>query len=74
MREWIQLMFRGYIVYKMVIITLWRIVSRVITLRVISRQNQGFLFFFSFFRVGIHALEILDTPLLPNYTMIDHGV
>ena len=64
MLEWIQLMFRGYIVYKMVIIKLWRIVSMVITLRVICPQNQGFYFFFIFFRVGIHALEILDTQLL----------
>ena len=73
MLEWIQLMFRGYIVYKLVIIKLWRIVSMVITLRVICPQNQGFLFF-SFFRVAIHALEILDTPLLLNYTMIGYGV
>ena len=64
MLEWIQLMFRGYIVYKMVIIKLLRIVSMVITLRVICPQNQGFIFFFIFFREGIHALEILDTQLL----------
>ena len=42
-------------------------------LRVICPQNQG-IFFFLIFRVGIHALEILDTPLLLNYTMIGHGV
>ena len=29
---------------------------------------------FYIFRVGIHALEILDTQLLLNYTMISHGV
>ena len=46
----------------------------VITLRVICPQNQGFLIFFHFFRVAIHALEILDTPLLLNYTMIGYGV
>ena len=45
----------------------------VIILRVICPQNQGFLFF-SFFRVGIHALEILDTSLLLGYTMIGHSV
>ena len=45
----------------------------VITLRVICPQDQGFLFFKTF-RVGIHALEILDTPLLLSYTMVNHGV
>ena len=44
----------------------------VITLRVICPQKQGFLFFH--FLVAIHALEILDTPLLLNYTIIGHGV
>ena len=44
----------------------------VITLRVICPQNHGF--FSPFFRVGIHALEILDALLLLNYTMIGHGV
>ena len=29
---------------------------------------------FIFFRMGIHALVILDTQLLLNLTMIDHGV
>ena len=46
MLEWIQLMFRGYIVYKMVIIKLRRIVSMMIILRVICPQNQGFFLFF----------------------------
>ena len=46
----------------------------VITSRVICPQNQGFFFFFFFLRVGIHALEILDTSLLLGYTMIGHGV
>ena len=45
----------------------------VITLRVICPQNQCF-FFLIFFREGIHALEILDTQLLLNQTMIGHGV
>ena len=30
--------------------------------------------FFHFLRVGLHALEILDTSLLLGYTMIGHGV
>ena len=30
--------------------------------------------FFHFLRVGIQALEILDTSLLLGYTMIGHGV
>ena len=46
----------------------------VITYKVICPQNQRFLFFFHFLRVGIHALEILDTSLLLGYTMIGHGV
>ena len=70
----IELIFRGYIVYKMVIIELWRIVSMVITLRVICPQNQGFFWFFQKFWLGIHALEILDTALLLGYTMIAHSV
>ena len=44
-----------------------------IILRVICPQNQGFLIFFNF-RVGLHALEILDTPLILGYTMIAHSV
>ena len=32
------------------------------------------IFFLIFFRVGIHALEILDTQLLLILTMIGHGV
>ena len=32
------------------------------------------IFIFSFFRVGKHALEILDTSLLLGYTMIGHSV
>ena len=31
-------------------------------------------FFFNLFRVGLHALEILDTSLLLGYTMIAHSV
>ena len=46
----------------------------VITLRVICPQNQGFYFFFIFLRVGILALENLDTQLLLKSTMIGHGV
>ena len=46
----------------------------VITLRVIFPQNQGFFYFLKFFRIAIHALEILDTPFLLNYTIIGHGV
>ena len=36
--------------------------------------KTGIFIFFNFFRVGIHALEILDTPLLLNYTMIGHDL
>ena len=32
------------------------------------------IFIFHFLRVGIHALEILDTSLLLGYTLIGHGV
>ena len=32
------------------------------------------VFFFQMFRVGLYALEILDTPLLLAYTMIAHSV
>ena len=47
----------------------------VITYGVICPQNQHFFFyFFHFLRVGIHALEILDTSLLLGYTLIGHGV
>ena len=46
-----------------------------IILRVICPQNQDFFFdFFSNFRVGLHALEILDTALLLGFTMIAHSV
>ena len=45
-----------------------------IILRVICPQNQGFFYFFQNFRVGFHALEILDTPLFLGYTMIAHSV
>ena len=41
----IQLIFRGYLVYKVVIIKLWRIVSMVIILRVICPQNQDCFYF-----------------------------
>ena len=44
----------------------------VIILRVICPQNQAF--FFQNFRVGLHALEILDTAMLLGYTMIAHSV
>ena len=36
--------------------------------------KQAIFIFFIFLRVGIHALEILDTSLLLGYTMIGHGV
>ena len=36
--------------------------------------KPGILFIFKIFRVGIHALDILDTPLRLNCTMIGHGV
>ena len=44
-----------------------------ISLRVIHLQNQEFLFV-SFFRVGIHVLEVLDALLLLSYSMIGHGM
>ena len=36
--------------------------------------KPGIFLFFLDFRVGIYASEILDTPLLLNYTMSCHGV
>ena len=33
-----------------------------------------FFYFFIFLRVGIHALEILDTSMLLGYTLIGNGV
>ena len=42
-------------------------------LRVICLQNQGF-YFFQNFRVGLHALEILDTSLILGYKMIAQSV
>ena len=43
-----------------------------------SKSNQPskpeILYIFHFIRVGIHALAILDTPLLISYTMIAHSV
>ena len=43
-------------------------------LRVIGPQNQGFFYFFQNFRVGLHALEIVDTSLIRGYTMIAQSV
>ena len=74
MLEAIQLMFIGYIVYKMVIIKLWGTVSMAIILRVICPQNQGFFYVFQNIKSGLHALEILDTSLILGYTMIAHRV
>ena len=34
----------------------------------------GILLFFQNFRVGLHALEILDTSLILGNTMIGHSV
>ena len=45
-----------------------------IILRVVCPQNQGFFYFFQNLRVGLHALEILDTSLILGYTMIAHSV
>ena len=45
-----------------------------IILRVICPQKRGILLFFQNFRVGLHALEILDTSLIVGYTMIAHSV
>ena len=48
-----------------------------IILRVVCPQNQGFFYFYFFFqnlRVGLDALEILDTSLILGYTMIAHSV
>ena len=36
--------------------------------------KPGIFIFFKSFRVGIHAFEILDIPLLLSYTMFGHGV
>ena len=69
----IQLIFRGYIVYTMVIIKVCIIVSMVIILRVICPQNRDLIHFHNF-RVGLHALELLDTALPLGYTMIAHIV
>ena len=46
----------------------------VIILRVICAQNQDFFLFYQNFRVGLHALDILDTALLLGYTMVAHSV
>ena len=35
--------------------------------------KPGIIFFLNF-RVGLHALEILDTSLILGYTMIAHSV
>ena len=45
-----------------------------IILRVVCPQNQGLFYFFQNLRVGLHALEILDTSLILGYTMIAHSV
>ena len=45
-----------------------------IILRVICPQNQRFFYFFQNLRVGILALEILDTSLILGYTIIAHSV
>ena len=45
-----------------------------IILRVVCPQNQGFFYFCQNLRVGLHALEILDTSLILGYTMIAHSV
>ena len=36
--------------------------------------KPGILLFFQKLRVGLHALEILDTSLILGYTMIAHSV
>ena len=36
--------------------------------------KPGILLFFQNFRVGLHALEILETSLILGYTMIAHSV
>ena len=36
--------------------------------------KPGILLFFQNFRVGLHALEILDTSLILGYTMNAHSV
>ena len=36
--------------------------------------KPGIFTFFIIFRVGRHASEILDIPLLVSYTMIGHGM
>ena len=36
--------------------------------------KPAIFYFFIFLRVGIHALEILDTSLLLDYTLFGHGV
>ena len=40
----------------------------------LSTKTGILLFFFQNFRVGLHALEILDTSLILGYTMIAHSV
>ena len=45
-----------------------------IFLRVTCQQKQGFFYLFQNFRVGLHALEILDTSSILGYTMIAHSV
>ena len=72
MLEVIQLMFRGNIVYKMVIMK--NCFHGNYFKRYLPIKPGIFIFFHFFFKAGIHALEILDTQLLLNYTMIGHGV
>ena len=36
--------------------------------------KPGFFLFYQNFRVGLHALDILDTALFSGYTMIAHSV
>ena len=80
MLEAIQLMFRDYILYKMVIkkiCFLGDYFKRVfmpfipIFFYLVFPHN---LSFFKFFRGGLRALEILDTLLLLGYTLIAHSV
>ena len=37
-------------------------------------SKPGIFYFFQNFRMGLHALEILDTALHLGYTMIAHSV
>ena len=74
MLEWIQLILRGNIVYKIVIIKIMKNCFHGDYFKSYLPTKPAILLFFQNFRVGLHALEILATSLILGYTMIAHSV